>query len=360
MSKKTTWADVKKHDVAEVAGRVSILRGDARHTMLANESVDLVVTSPPYFGLRDYEDDGKPYDGQIGRERSIGAYIDALVETTIESARVLRESGSIWVNLGDRYIDGALKGIPWRFALAVVDAGLILRQEVVWEKPNGFIDAKAAGRFRRSHETWFHFVKSKSYFSNVDAVRVTGSDYNVRPQYRRARELFDAAGLTPEHEAAVRAVGIIDSTGGAVRSGGSWDSGSGRLAREVYEALGSYYRELCGQGIASLGVIPGSVMSVAAHPFKVPASLGLKGHFASFPVEWPGVLIQGWCPPGGTVLDPFGGTGTTALAATVLGRYGISIDASRDYSRIARWRVSDPAQRARAVERIGNLERVTR
>lgn len=330
----------------------TVLCGNARHTMLADGSVDLIVTSPPYFGLRDYEDNGKLYDGQIGQEKTIAAYIEALIETTLEMARVLTDTGSIWVNLGDRYIDGSLKGIPWRYAFAAVDAGLILRQEIVWDKPNKFIDAKAAGRFRRSHETWFHLVKSKEYFSDMDAVRVAGLDYNVRPQYRRARELFKGANFTPEHEAAVRAVGIIDSSGGSVRSGGSWDSESGRLAREVHAVLGSYYRELCGQGAAGLGVIPGSVRSVAAHPFKIPPALGLKGHFASFPVEWPGVLSQGWCPPGGTVLDPFGGTGTTALAASVLGRHGISIDASRDYTRIAQWRVDDAGQRARASAKV--------
>lgn len=325
-----------------------VVKGNALDLPISDATVDLIVTSPPYFKLRLYPDDND-VAGQIGQEPTPADFIDALIAATREMVRVLKPGGSIWINLGDKYINRSLSGIPWRFANRVTDElSLCLRAEVVWSKPNGFIDAKARDRFRRTHETWFHFTHRGPHFANIDALRITPeNDYRDRPQYRRAEELFAAANLTDAHRAAVRAVGIIDSDGGTVRSGGSWESDSGRLASEVRDALGSYYRELCGSG-GSTGVVPGSVREVAAHPFKVPKSLAVEGHFASFPIEWPSVLIAGWSPPDGVVLDPFGGTGTTALAATVAGRHGITVDTSSEYCRVAEWRTTDPAQLASA------------
>lgn len=329
-----------------------IIKGNALDLPLPDNSVDLVVTSPPYFGLRAYEDGGLPVEGQIGQEPTVARFVDALLDATDEALRVLRPTGSLWVNLGERYINRSLSGIPWRYALRCTDElGLALRAEVVWSKPNQFIDAKAADRVRRTHETWLHLARPGKYDANVDSIRVTPeADYRDRPQYRRAEELFSAANLTEAHRAAVRAVGVIDSGGGEVRSGGRWTSENGRLAAEVRDALGSYYREFCGSS-GQRGVVPGSVKTVAAHPFKVPASLDVKGHFASYPIEWPLWIIAGWSTPGATVLDPFGGTGTTALAAHVMGRRGISVDLSADYCRIAEWRTTDPAQ----IERAANL-----
>ena len=330
-----------------------IIKGDARSLPLPDNSVDLVVTSPPYFGLRAYEDGGLPVAGQIGQEPTPAEFLDALTDATRESLRVLRAGGSLWVNLGDRYIDRSLSAIPWRYAIRCTDElGLSLRAEVVWSKTNAYIDAKARDRVRRTHETWFHLTRPGRYAADVDAIRVQPeNDYRDRPQYRRAEELFAAAGLTDAHRAAVRSVGVIDSSGGEVRSGGRWTSVAGQLAAEVRGALGSYYREFCGSG-GDRGVVPGSVRTVAAHPFKVPAHLGIKGHFASYPIEWPLWIIRGWSQPGGTVLDPFGGTGTTALAAHVLGRRGISVDLSADYCRIAEWRTTDLTQIARAQAAI--------
>jgi DNA modification methylase len=329
---------------------VEIIKTEARQLPLASSSVDLIVTSPPYYRQRTYMDGAIPVEGQIGQERTPAEFVDALIDATTEGLRVLRPSGSLWVNLGEKYINRGLSGIPWRYALRCIDdLGLTLRAEVVWSKPNQYVDAKARDRVRRTHETWLHFTRPGAYSEAVDPIRVApDKDYRNRPQYRRAEEMFAAAGLTDAHRAAVRSVGVIDSAGAQVRSGGRWTSESGRLADEVRTALGSYYRELCGSG-GSRGVVPGSVRTVAAHPFKVPASLGIKGHFASFPVEWPLWIIRGWSHPGDVVLDMFGGTGTTALAAHVLGRHGISVDASSDYCRIAEWRTADPQQIARAT-----------
>jgi DNA modification methylase len=391
----------------------AILRGDARNLPLLDDSVDLVVTSPPYFGLRSYQDGGRHYDGQIGAESNPAAFVDALIDVTRECLRVLKPSGSLFVNLGDKYnsaasmqngstgglntarIDGdpqkvieasrgsalgmfptkSLLGIPWRYALRCIDdLDLILRAEMIWSKPNGLPES-VTDRVRRSHEQWFHFVQSPRYYSAVD---------EIREQHASAKP--HVGGLTK------RGVGTYCGT--VHKSQGMWDG-----------------------SVNSLGKLPGSVWEIPTQPLQVPASLGVD-HFAAFPMEWPRRLILGWspreictacgeglrpvvdkvttghnngrrrdkhgvgagmgrisadwdrvkaihpdqitgyacaCPDAsavgtpGVVLDPFGGTGTTALVATMLGRIGISIDASGDYCRLAEWRARDPKERARAA-----------
>lgn len=333
-----------------MTGRATILRGDARTLPLPDGSVDLIVTSPPYFGLRTYEDGGRAYDSQIGAEPTPAKYVDALIACTREWVRVLKPAGSLWVNLGDKYSqrvalrrsshqDGlfpdrpelakdwkrdraaglarmpyenitdsasgrhvpekSLMGLPWRYAIRCIDdLGLILRAEVVWSKPNGLPES-VTDRVRRSHETWFHFTTQPRYFSAIDAIREPASGYSRPPGSDR---------VTP----------------------------AGARPRAMADACNP------------LGRLPGSVWEVATEPLSVPEELGVD-HFAAFPTEWPRRIIAAWSPEDGTVLDPFGGTGTTALVARTLGRHGISVDRSGDYCRLAAWRTSDPGQLAKAL-----------
>lgn len=389
----------------------TVLRADARALPLADASVDLVVTSPPYFALRSYTDGGKHYDGQIGSETTPAEYIAALIDCTREWMRVLKPSGSIWVNLGDSYysgkgapgrttvdgkseartvrraggnpLDGPSFGVgrkslvllPERYRIACVDElGLIARAVVIWSKPNGLPES-VTDRVRRSHEDWVHLTKAPRYFSAVDEIRLPpanpGKNYGT-----------NGAGAT-----ALRA------------RNASIDKGAAPYA-----------------GPNPLGALPGSVWEVASEPLTVPDHLGVD-HFAAFPTEWPRRIILGWSPSGicvecgegrrptlertsmvvrpsarrlaaqqnggaqrtatgGTMLapptavitgeacacpeptaptrpavvvDPFGGTGTTALVASVLGRHGISVDRSADYCRLAEWRTTDPGQLAKAM-----------
>jgi DNA modification methylase len=316
-----------------------LLRADARTLPLADNSVDLIVTSPPYFGLRSYTDDGEHYAGQLGAEPTPKEFIAALVECTREMVRVLKPSGSIFVNLGDKYsgaqgqtqtgVNGrkhmtntaatwrqtdpkrtgipnkSLMLLPERYRIAAVDdLGLVARAVIVWDKPNGLPES-VQDRVRRSHEDWVHLTKERRYFADLDQVREPTSRTGMTWEQRRAR---------------------------------------GDAGRQC-EQRGTF-----GPGMAAnpAGRIPGSVWEVPTQPLNVPASLGVD-HYAAFPTEWPRRLIRGWCPPGGTVLDPFGGTGTTALVASMLGRTGVSVDLSADYQRIATWRCSDPKERARAA-----------
>jgi SAM-dependent methyltransferase len=192
-------------------GTAQVIQGDARHLPLADDSVDLVVTSPPYFALRSYQDGGEHYSGQLGSEGTPAEFVAALLEVTRECVRVLKPSGSLWVNLGDKYAGSpagnavpsgkhagntgalaqmssaprrphpgvatkSLMGIPWRYALACIDdLGLILRAELIWSKPNGLPES-VTDRVRRSHEQWFHFTLEPRYFSAVDEIREAHSD----------------------------------------------------------------------------------------------------------------------------------------------------------------------------------------
>lgn len=314
-------------------GQVKLMQGDARNLDLPDDSVDLIVTSPPYFGLRSYQDGGEHYQGQVGDEATPAEFVDALIECTKEMMRVTKPTGSIWVNLGDKYVAdnrgsnpdakrGAAKwapagkagfpgegimprkslmGIPWRYAIRCIDElGLILRAEVIWAKPNGMPES-VRDRVKRSHEQWFHFTLSPRYYSSVDAIR-------------------------EPHKSSPGREGV-----GAL--------GGQKTIRPVGPNSGAY---------SITGKLPGSVRTVATEPLRVPDELGVD-HYAAFPTAWPLWIIQGWSPAEGVVLDPFGGTGTTALVASVLGRTGISNDMSADYTRIAQWRTADPKQRAKAA-----------
>lgn len=325
---------------------VQIIRANALDLPLADDSVDLVVTSPPYFGLRSYQDSGQHYEGQIGDEATPAEFVDALIAATREMVRVTKPTGSIWVNLGDVYRSRGLALIPHRYAIACADqVGLTVRGEVVWSKSGkGFIDARAAGRVRKTHEYWVHLIQGTDCYASGRTA--TTPDNSQRPQRIRAQQIFAEAGLTDAHRDAIRAVGIIDSGGGQVRSGGRWESKNGRLAAEAREALGSYYREFC---TSDRPIMPPSVHDVPVESLKIPKGVAPSGHYASFPTYWPAFFIDEWCPETGVVLDPFGGTGTTALVADVMGRHGISVDMSADYCRLAQWRTNDPKQRAKAA-----------
>lgn len=397
-------------------GTADVIRADSRHLPLADDSVDLVVTSPPYFALRSYQDGGEHYAGQIGDEPTPDEFVTSLLEVTAECVRVLKPSGSLWVNLGDKYAGSprsmpdqrgicirpghnealsqtrsltdeyrttirpkSLIGIPWRYALRCIDdLGLILRAEVIWSKPNGLPES-VTDRVRRSHEQWFHFTLCPRYFSAVDEIR-EGYSLNAH---------------------AGRKDGAPSPATAAVQGARPMGAGATQLNGDLAARN-------------PLGKLPGSVWTVPTEPLRVPDHLGVD-HFAAFPTEWPKRIIQGWSPAGvcvecgegrrpvaakehvltqatgaekerpglsnrhltearsrrrveveltgyacacpeptaptkpAVVLDPFGGTGTTAMVAKALGRHGISVDMSADYCRLAEWRTNDRNQIAKVL-----------
>lgn len=398
--------------------------------------------------MRSYRDDGEHYAGQLGSEPTPADFLAALWAVTDECWRVLKPTGSMFVNLGDKYAGSgghnnagitnrnlpgqsakaaqraaylpatrrqapdrynqatdvrpkSLMGLPWRYTLGLTDPHTyrtdnidrhgvpqwILRAEIVWSKPNGLPES-VTDRVRRSHEQWFHLTKQGRYYAAVDEIREA-------------------------HREPARSTGRIEGHGTdrAVVAGANNGFGLYGDKPRAYNPLGK---------------TPGSVWTVPSEPLAVPDHVGVD-HYAAFPQEWPRRLILGWTPPGictkcgegrrpvvdktlavrnrnvaprryaedpggetpgdyyaGTdyqgsteatitgytcacdvqlaptrpavVLDPFAGTGTVPMVARALGRYGIGIDLSGDYLRLARWRITQSGHGAKSEART-NRER---
>jgi SAM-dependent methyltransferase len=269
-----------------------VLRGDAAHLPLPDGSVDLICTSPPYWGMRTYTDGGAVYDGQIGSEATPGEYLEALWRCTREWMRVLKPEGSIFVDLGDKYslpgkgernMQGTTGGVvhkvgaaqanrsardfsyggtpaksllflPERYRIGCVDRlGLIGREVIEWHKPNPLPDS-TRDRCGRSHEDICHLVKQSRYFAAVDEIREPHSE-NTNPGWSRK---------------------VGNQSGNGVR-----------------------HRTFAGDTTAfnRLGKVPGSVWEIASQPLIVPPHLDVD-HFAAFPMELPRRLILGWSPSG--------------------------------------------------------------
>lgn len=353
--------------------RITLLHGDAltEARTLATGSVQTIVTSPPYYGLRDYGE-----DGQYGAEPSVGEYVARMVDLFRELRRVLADDGTLWLNLGDSYnakpgqrkvgdkagakqatkrgstgspsvnesgfpAKGML-GVPWRVALALQADGWILRSDIIWHKPNPMPES-VTDRPTKAHEHVFLFAKSQTYMYDAAAIaenavggakgsrfdtgktaehQLGRSESGERPQARRARQLAEQKGLTRAHLDAIRAVGMNDS-GKALEvqdGAGKNNAEVQRLADEAKAALGGYYREFLSGGMRNKR----DVWTVATVPFG-------EAHFAVYPPELIRPCILAGSRPGDTVLDPFSGSGTTGQVATFEGRKYIGIDLNREY-----------------------------
>jgi DNA modification methylase len=345
-----------------------ILLGDCRDTLrsLPADSVHCVVTSPPYFGLRDYG-----VDGQIGLEPTPAEFVAAMVEVFREVRRVLRPDGTLWLNLGDSYCNddkwggrgGGYNGrggfdreriaivprhrrarsglkpkdrmmIPARTAIALQDDGWWLRDEIVWHKPCP-MPSSVKDRTTPGHEMLYMLTKSARYRYDHEAIREA------------------AAGMT-EH----------DLTGGGYAPPGQVPHSGTRRAPKgnarTFRGGGAYVNHRAFDNSAvvpreSLGNVPNetgmrnrrSVWTVAPSTFR-------EAHFATFPPALVEPCILAGCPVGGTVLDPFGGAGTTALVAERLQRNDILCELNPEYARIATRRLEACSRRSRPSRpRIG-------
>ena len=279
-----------------------LIRGDARQLPLPDASVDLIVTSPPYWSLRSYSDGGTHYDGQIGSEPDWREYLDVLVDCAREWVRVLKPTGNMWINLGDKYVanrrgpngqsstltngaqyrnraapstvtgapDKSLLLLPHRFAIRLIDElGLTVRMDQVWSKPNGLPES-VKDRTRRSHEYLFHVVKQPRYFEAIDEIREPHDPDTLRPTKGGRGQAFHARN------------------------------------QSLYRASQRGY-----QGPNPLGAVPGSVWEVASQPLDVPDHVaharccgGTKrpgcadglDHYAAFPMNLVRPIILGWSP----------------------------------------------------------------
>jgi DNA modification methylase len=299
-----------------------ILIGDVRQRLaeLPDCSVDCVVTSPPYWGLRDYGQ-----DGQIGLEQTPDDYVAQMVAVFREVRRVLKDDGTLWLNLGDSYIgykgenylrdktnsklqsktkvpashgiatpqtsnlkSKDLVGIPWRVAFALQADGWWLRQDIIWHKPNPMPES-VTDRCTKSHEYIFLLSKSAKY--HFDHKAIAEPSANLGKTNIRFGGIKYGDSNDPKH---------------ATKSGNEYTDNGTRNKRSVW--------------------------TVTTKPFK-------GAHFATFPPSLIEPCILAGCPEGGTVLDPFFGAGTTGLVAQRNNRRWIGCELNPEYAEIARKRI---------------------
>lgn len=313
---------------------------------LPTGSVDCCLTSPPYWGQRSYN------GGGIGLEPTPGEYVTALARRVLELRRVLKDTGSFWLNLGDAYQDKLLLGLPWRVAFELTDRqGWVLRNSVVWNKIKGGPD-NSRDKLRNVHEIVFHFTKRPSgYHYNVDAIRskprqarvVNGAVVSATGvsgvRYRRQIELSTTLNEDEKSRAATALESILED----IRAGRLADfrmiiRGQQRATHSDSEKVSGRARELRERGFYFLkyhpdGSKPGDVWDVLPEDTQK-----REGHFAPYPEDLCKVPILATCPEAGVVIDPFCGTGTTNLVAFELGRKSVGIDVSDDYISKARQR----------------------
>lgn len=354
---------------------VRILLGDCRERLraLPDGVAQTCVTSPPYFGLRDYG-----VDGQMGLEATPDEFIAGMVEVFREVRRVLRDDGTLWLNLGDSYVttppgnkrapqddDGLyqrrqemqighgedrgaiwacgkstglanknLIGMPWRVALALQADGWILRQDIIWAKPNPMPES-VRDRCTKSHEYIFLLSKGPRYYFDADAIAEGLAAASV-------------ARLAQDVEAQAGSLRVPGKTNGAMKAVGGRPKTKNSFAREAKDSGGVTGAKPQFRTDRDVVSYEGrrnkrSVWTVATQPFK-------EAHFATYPPELIEPCILAGAPKGGLVLDPFGGAGTTGLVADRLGRDALLIELNPEYAEIARKRLTGDAGMFAQVE----------
>lgn len=302
---------------------VQIITGDCREVLrsLPGQSLHCVVTSPPYFGLRDYG-----VDGQMGLEPTPSEFVAGMVNVFREVRRVLRDDGTLWLNVGDTYQNAKgqsggfdpkqparrhlrsarpqdstlagfkpkdLIGVPWRLAFALQEDGWHLRQDIIWSKPNPMPES-VSDRCTKSHEYLFLLTKSRRYYFDAEAIAEPVAETSIARLAQNVGSQTGSARVPGKTNGTMKAVGDSEK----------------RNKRSVWE--------------------------VTTQPFK-------EAHFAVFPPALVEPCILAGCPVGGTVLDPFGGAGTTGLVADRLHRNAILIELNPAYADIARRRIQTDA-----------------
>lgn len=309
-----------------------ILQGDALSTLktLPSESIDCIITSPPYWGLRDYG-----MEGQIGLEKTPQSFVKSLTEVFEECRRVLKKDGTFWLNIGDSYCSFRdsksepdslrgpsagtkvplsnnrnpsnlrsaglkhkdLAGVPWRLAFALQEAGWYLRADIIWHKPNPMPES-VTDRPTKAHEYIFLLTKSEKYFYDGEAIK-------EKSVYTDAR-----AGLGNIRYQGKRTEGEYLSPGLRQKANGQ------QAFVKVTEDRNKR-----------------SVWSVTTKPFT-------DAHFATFPEDLIEPMVLAGCRRGGVILDPFMGAGTTAVVAKKLGRQYLGLELNPAYIKIAEDRIA--------------------
>lgn len=335
-----------------------IVEGDSRVAVasLPDQSVQTCVTSPPYFGLRDYGN-----GGQIGLEATPDEYVAALVDVFQNVRRALRDDGTVWLNLGDSYGTGAgrndtdpanlarrasafgtgtgagtgprefssarnpykpkdLLGIPWMVAFALRADGWYLRSDIIWAKPNPMPES-VTDRPTKAHEYLFLLSKGPRYCYDADAIREEGKDWSTGgPGVGIANTAERYGAGNGGNDGLAKLAGRYRGTQGASAARG--------------EVSGNPDRDNPGGGVG-VGLTTRnkrSVWTVATQPYA-------GAHFATFPPKLIEPCILAGCPEGGTVLDPFAGAGTTGVVALRHARSFVGVELNPAYVALARSRI---------------------
>lgn len=323
------------------------VQGDSLDVLrsISDNSIDCCVTSPPYWQKRQYE------NGGIGLEESPQEYINSLFNIIKEVKRVLKPSGSFWLNIGDSYQNKSLLGIPWRIALMMIDDGWILRNNVIWNKHKGGMNPNK-DRFGSVFEDFFFFVKSEKYYFDADAVRSKPRQTKVKNgsvvsatgvsgiRYKRQIELSTSLSDEEKKNASEELEQVLNR----IRRGEISDfrmviRNEQRTTHSDSTKLSGRAKELKDKGFYFLfynpkGTMPGDVWDIMPEDTQ-----RRKMHFAPYPEELCVIPIKSTCPQNGVVLDPFSGTGTTMKVAYELGRKSIGIDLSNEYIKLAKQRI---------------------
>jgi site-specific DNA-methyltransferase (adenine-specific) len=324
--------------------------GDALEVLrdFPSDSIDCCMTSPPYWGHRQYAGAG------IGLESDHRDYVRNLGAICAQVYRVLKGTGSFWLNIGDSYQTKALLGIPWRVAFFLSDSGgWTLRNSVIWNKVKGGPD-NARDKLRNVHEVVFHFVKSpKAYYYDVDAIRSTPKQARVVNgaivsatgvsgiRYKRQIELSSALSEA-EKQAAFCALEemLTDIREGRLADFRMIIRGQQRTTHSDSAHVSGRARELAERGFYFLRYDPNGSKPSDVWDILPEDTQRSDEHYAPYPQDLCKIPTLATCPPGGIVLDPFCGTGTTNLVAFNLGRKSVGIDLSADYVAAAAERCS--------------------
>lgn len=312
---------------------IKLLNGDCLEVLktLPDESIDCCVTSPPYFGLRDYG-----VDGQVGLEQTPDEYIQKLVEVFREVRRVLKSTGTLWLNIGDCYATGTtaarkqsknpgvgannqnaqnsvsrigtpegcktkdLIGIPWMLAFALRNDGWYLRQDIIWAKGNAMPES-VKDRCTKSHEHIFLLSKKSSYFFDNQAIKEPCSEENVKDFLRRKQ-------------------------------------------KDKYMCEGGYREVRPDLNRTRSAYMPTDFMRNKRDVWHINTKPFKGAHFATFPEKLVEPCILAGCPENGIVLDPFMGSGTTGAVAKKHGRDFCGIELNPEYLAIAANRIENAKQ----------------
>ena len=317
----------------------TVIKGDSKDVLptLGPHSVDLVVTSPPYFQQRSYSAAG------IGNESTVDEYLDALVETFASLLFILKPEGNIVYNLGDKYSDGGLMLVPYRFAMRIIDEmGLILVNDITWVKQNP-VPHQFNRRLISSTEPFFHFARNTSYYHDRDAFMPDKTVPRSKPSKRLGqtyRGLIEQSDLDARQRAKAHAEldkAITDVKNGTIHSFRMKIRGIHAPAYGGQEGGRKIRMERDGFTIIR---ISGNRMKRDVIESPV-GSLKGNGHPAIFPEQVIREVIRLLSPPGGVVLDQYVGSGTTLVSALKEGRNCIGIDISEEYCKAATARVRD-------------------